>query len=99
MASLYITEHYVPPMDNGNLIPAVTMPPIAEQKETIGGASVQSDAFNSLTRLVALHADAACSVAFGADPTATAANRRIAGSITEFFTVTPGHKVAVITND
>ena len=97
MASVYITEHYAPKLVAGNMLPAVSMPPIAEQKITIG-ASTQSSAFNALTQVVGIHAEAVCSVAFGADPTATSANRRLAANSTEYFEVTAGHKVAVITN-
>ena len=98
MASVYLTEHYAPKFVGGNLLPAVSMPPIAEQKITIGGASVASSAFNALTQVLGVHAEAVCSVAFGAAPTATSANRRLAAHSTEYFEVTPGQKVAIITN-
>ena len=97
MASVYITEHYAPKFVGGNLLPAVSMPPIAEQKIPIG-ITTQSSAFNSLTQVIGVHAEAACSVAFGANPTATTANRRLAANSTEYFEVTPGQKVAVVTN-
>ena len=37
-------------------------------------------------------------IPFGADPTATADSKRMAAGQTEYFTVAPGDKVAVITN-
>ncbi|MBP9714802.1 MAG: hypothetical protein KBD60_14140, partial [Sterolibacterium sp.] len=74
-------------------------PSITEQTPVvIGGGSLQSAAFNGATRVVRLHTDAICSVAFGANPTATANTKRMAANSTEYFGVEPGHKVAVITN-
>lgn len=71
-------------------------PSIGNQQVAIGGASVQSLAFNDATRFVRLHADAACRVLFGANPTALATSMRIPAGGTEYFGVAPGHKLAVI---
>lgn len=98
MAVLYVTECYAPHLVAGNMLPAVEMPPIAEQVVAIGGTSTASSAFNTLTKVVRLHTDAICSVAFGADPTATTSTMRLSAGSTEYFEVTPGQKVAVITN-
>lgn len=73
-------------------------PPVAEQTVAIGGASAQSAAFNAATQVVRVHADAICSIAFGANPTATASTMRMAAGQTEYFAVNPGDKIAVITN-
>lgn len=97
MASLYITEF----ADIGAIkgpTPIADTPANTVQKVTIGGSSTQSSAFASNTRLVRLHTDAICSVLFGSNPTATASHSRMSADTTEYFAVTPGHKVAVITN-
>ena len=73
-------------------------PPQAEQTVSIGGASVPSAAFGSRTRMVRIHTDAICSIAWGQSPVATTVNMRLAANQTEFFGVTPGFKVAVIAN-
>jgi hypothetical protein len=98
MAKVYVTEHVRPTMYAGNLLPVAAMPPLATQNVAIGAGSVQSSAFNAATKMVAVHADAICSVEFGANPTATANSRRLAANSTEYFEVFPGHKIAVITN-
>lgn len=57
-----------------------------------------SVAFRSITRLVRLHTDAICSVAFGPNPTATTSNQRMAAGQTEYKFVRPGDKVSAVTN-
>ena len=47
---------------------------------------------------VRVHADAICSIKFGSAPVATTANMRLAANQTEYFQVSPGDKVSVITN-
>lgn len=101
MAVLYIAEFAQLPIYQGNNVPAPEMPPIAEQTVAIG-AEADSAAFNAKTRVVRVHTDAICSIAFGASPTATTSNARLAANSTEFFSVrpdlTPGLKLSVITN-
>lgn len=79
-------------------VQAAVEPAVTDQTVSIGGASVQSSAFNAKTGLVRIHTDSICSIAFGANPTATATSARLAANQTEYFSVFPGHKVAVITN-
>jgi hypothetical protein len=98
MASLYITEFAQLGQQQGEAVQMPLGPPLAEQKLAIGGASTPSAAFNAATRLVRLHTDAICSVAFGAAPVAAATNARLAANTTEYYGVPPGSKVAVITN-
>lgn len=99
MAVVYISEYAEQARDNrGYLLPAGQEPSLAEQTVAIGGASAQSAAFNAKTRFVRIHTDAICSLKFGSNPTATATTPRMPANGTEFFGVTPGHKVAVITN-
>lgn len=98
MAVLYISEYQVMPIDGRGIVPAGAEPAVATQTVAIGGSSTQSSAFNALTRFVRIHTDAICSIAFGANPTATTSTARMAANQTEFFGVVPGQKVAVITN-
>lgn len=99
MATLYITEFALMGQVPNSAAQMPQQPPLAEQTVTIG-ASTQSAAFNAKTRFVRLHTDAICSVEFGTNPTATAANARLAANQTEFHGVPEGgaFKVAVITN-
>lgn len=99
MAVLYITEYAgLMPSPPGGVGQIPVEPPLAEQTVAIGGSSVASNAFNAGTTLVRLHADAICSVEFGATPTATATKARMAANQTEYKGVSFGLKVAVITN-
>ena len=90
MSSLYIAEF----VDGAGALQAAQMPPISEQKVTISGTSAQSAAFGC--KVIRVHTDVACHVAFGANPTATTSNMRLQADTTEYFGVTPGNKVAVI---
>lgn len=95
MAVLFIAEF----TDHAfSRIPVAPMPPLAEQTVAIGGASTQSSAFSSSTKVVRVHADAICSIAIGSNPTATATKLRMDAGQTEYFGVTPGDKIAVISN-
>jgi hypothetical protein len=99
MAVVYIQEYAEQARDNNaRTIPAGQEPPVTSQTVAIGGASVQSSAFNAKTCFVRIHTDAICSVKFGSNPTVTATDARLAANTTEFFGVRPGEKVAVITN-
>lgn len=98
MAKIYITEHDRPSVSYGNLMPVVKMPPIATMTAPIAGTTTQSSGFGTTTFMICIHADTICSVEFGSNPTATTSSRRIASNATEYFEVTPGHKVAVISN-
>ena len=75
------------------------LPGLAEQTVAIGASSTQSAPFNVNTRFVRLCADVACAVAFGRNPTASAANMLIASNIPEYFEVSgtpPPRSIAVI---
>ena len=94
MAVLFITEF-------SSLDPsgsAAVAPPVTDQTVAIGGASAQSSAFATNTRVIRVHTDAICSILIGANPTATATKGRLAAGQTEYFVVKPGDKIAVITN-
>jgi hypothetical protein len=94
MATLYIAEFETLGV-GGNLAP---MPPVTEQTRSLSGSSAQSSAFNAKTRYVRLTTDAICSIAFGANPTATTSNMRFPANHAEYFAVQPGDKLAAITN-
>jgi hypothetical protein len=63
---------------------------------TASGTSQQSAAFNVSTNMIAVQSDEAVHVARAANPTATTSNYKITAGSTQFFTVTPGEKVAII---
>lgn len=101
MATLYIAELSNTGVSNTTAnLQIAAMPPIAEQTVAIAAGSAQSNAFNGQTKYVRLHTDSICSVAFGANPTATATNARLAAGTTEYFAIPQNQsfKVAVITN-
>jgi hypothetical protein len=74
-------------------------PRAAYQQVAITAGSVQSSAFGDTTRMIRVHADAACRINIGSNPTAAAGtSMRMAAGQTEYFGVIPGHKLAVITS-
>lgn len=103
MATLYVTEFKaIEPVTKAwgaqAFVQAAEQPAVAEQTVAIGGSSTASSAFNASTTFVRLHTDSICSIEFGPTPTASATTARMAADQTEYFGVTPGTKVAVISN-
>jgi hypothetical protein len=101
MAKVYITEYARQARDaSGFQMVVADEPPVANQTVAIGASSVQSNAFNDLTRFVRVSTDAVCSIECGTDPTATTSTRRMPANTTEYFGVPLGgaYKIAVITN-
>jgi hypothetical protein len=100
VATLYISEFIQGVSGIGTTVAQMLpQPSVVDQTVAIGASSAQSAAFNNLTKAVLIRTDAICSIAFGSDPTATAANFRLApGDPPIPFAVSPGQKVAVITN-
>lgn len=96
MSNLYITEYGQRAMDGACIEPAITT-----QAVTFTTASVQSAVLNASTRYVRLQADATCTLAFGANPTAvTNQPTRLTLNTPEVFAVrgnTAQIKIAVIT--
>jgi hypothetical protein len=88
------TRHYVPIADAsaGSI----------DQSVPIGGASTNSNAFDTNTTLIRVHADAICAINISANPTAIAAGStgttRMAASTTEYYGVKPGQFLAVISS-
>ena len=98
MAKLYIREY-----GNVGYLPAGAAqigaePGVDQIPVAIGGGSLQSAAFDGGTRMVRIHTDAICSIAFGVNPTATVNSARMAAGATEYFAVASGSKIAVISN-
>ena len=99
MASLYVTEYSL----NGWVqTPPITAPPLqsiqADYEVAIGAGSTQSPAFQANTYVIQINCDAACSIAYGSNPTAVPTAHRLAANETRFYLVSPGNKLAVITN-
>lgn len=94
-----ITEYQNLGMDANGARVAVGMEPArAVQQIAESGTSAACAAdFQDTTRFVRIHTTAAIRIAFGKTPTAAATSQRMAANATEFFGVTPGHRVAVIT--
>ncbi len=94
MATLYITEY-----TGTQNLPIAETPAIAQQNLTISGASNSCQPFNSNTAYIRVHTDAICSLQIGGlAPVATTASPRMPADATEYFSVRPGDKLAVITN-
>ncbi len=105
MSTLFITEYAIVGKDtNGRAMQVPQEPPLAEQTIAIGGASVQSNAFNARTGLIRVHTDVICSKVIGPNPTATTAKGRMAANTTEYTAIDtqvvnpPALKLAVIAN-
>lgn len=96
---VYIQEYARQPIDRNNrLLRAGEEPAVTSQTVAVTVGSVQSNPFNAATGFIRVHTDVVCSVAFGLNPTATTTSMRLAANTTEFFGVTPGHRIAVIQN-
>lgn len=80
----------------GSKVPTGAEPAKVQQQVVVSGGSVQSDAFADSTRFVRVHTDVAVRIKFGANPSADGSSMRMGPGSTEFFGVTPGHKMAVI---
>jgi hypothetical protein len=87
MSKLYISEYARVTQASGpgnTAVQAPEEPPVATQVVDFTSGAAQSAAFNAKTRFVRLHADAICSVKFGAAPTATVSDPRLALGQTEY---------------
>lgn len=97
MAILDVTEYSSLSTDTvGNQVMTGQEPCLLNQQVAIGGSSAQSAAFGDTTKFVRVHADAACRVSLGSNPTASATSMRIGAGGTEYLGVRPGLKIAVI---
>lgn len=99
MATLYITEYPITEHNRWGFQAQVGVEPaLATQTVSVGGSSTQSSAFGDGTKLIRVNTDTTCSVAIGANPTATSSTTRLPANMTEYFRVEAGHKLAVISN-
>jgi hypothetical protein len=96
-ASLYVTE-FVGAPPTSVYYQAVKQPEVTTQVLSIGGSSVQSAPFGSTTGIVRVQADAACHIVVNGSPTATSTSMKLTAGQTEYFVVTPGQILAVITD-
>lgn len=97
MATLYIEEYDTLPQDaNGATLPIVPVP-VTNQKVTIAGTSAKSAATDGKTKFVRLISDTACQYAIADDPTASATSLFLPANVPIDRQITPGHKIAVIT--
>ena len=60
------------------------------------GTSAQSSAFQGSTNIIRVCASQDCFILFGASPTATTSSIFMPAGVVEYFSVTPGQKVAAI---
>ncbi len=100
MATLYVTEFSAQHTDQGRPVPVAYCPLITNNNVAIGGGSVQSNPFSAQTNLIRVHADAICSIRIGLNPSASAADARMAQNQTEYFgfEAGKGFQIAVIIN-
>jgi len=83
-----------------SLVQVAKQPASADQAPiSVSGSSAQSAAFGSATRYVRLNCDVVVSFVFGSSPTATTNNARLPANAVEYFQVTGGQKLAVISNN
>lgn len=97
MTTLYVAEFSS--IRNAGAYPAqvVQMPPLAEQTVAIGASSVPcTNAFGSSTTTIRVAVDTNCCILIGAAPTATTAKCYMPTGTVEYFSVSPGDKIAVI---
>jgi hypothetical protein len=97
MTKLFISEFQTLPNGQwkGRSMQCVPLPSLGTQVINLG-ASTQSAAMQTGTQVVRLHAVAACHVVVGANPTATTNDMRLGEGQTEYFSIEPGLKIAVI---
>jgi hypothetical protein len=98
-ATLYISE-----FSSGVTLVGTTQsqilpqPCLTDQTVALSGVSAQSAAFNAKTHFVSLICDEGCSIAIGANPTASTSNFLLQHGVQVIFGVAPGQIVAAITN-
>jgi hypothetical protein len=102
MSILYISEYTeLPTAQFSGYRPMAPEPSVIDQTIAIGGSSAASLPFSGKTNFVRIHTDSICSIQFSnasTTATATTVNKRLAINQTEYFSVTPGGTVAVISN-
>lgn len=95
MATLHISEAASLGEDGrGKQIPVFPEPARTTQAVTFTTAT-QSSAFGKDTRFIRIYSTAACHIAFGSNPTATASSPKYAGETEYFRVVNGGDKLSV----
>lgn len=95
MANAYISEHsHKGDEARGMPVEAPTQPAVATQKVSFTTTAGASSAFGTGTHFVRIITDAACHVAFGADPTATTNDPVLPANVIEYHHVRPGLKAS-----
>lgn len=83
---LFITEFSKLAVAHQNHVAQAPMiPPTAEQALEIGIESKQSEFFHGSARMIMVHAEAACCLAFGKDPIAKPEFHRLGPGETRFY--------------
>lgn len=106
MANVSITEFqgigYVAPAYDGMSFKTPAQAPFYSDKTTVEQTLLtvagQSAPFNQYTNMIRVHTDAPIKISIGSNPGATANSPRLAANQTEYFTVTPGHKLSFVTS-
>jgi hypothetical protein len=95
---MFIVEFATTAIDaGGGAVAAPKYPPVRSQPAmTIDVVSTQSAPF--IGRFIQFHTDAPCSIAIGENPVADPLYDRMDGGDLRYVGVTPGHRLAVITN-
>jgi len=97
MAFLYITEFAGLDPGGGRNTQVAALPPLFEQKLAIGG-EIDTAALLAKTKIVRLHTDAICHIAYvtSGNPVANATKLRMSAEATEYFAVAGGGVISVI---
>jgi hypothetical protein len=111
MAKLYISEYVglavVGRFAGASGVGAMAQEPavVDQTPVAISGTQAQSAAFGSTTKFIRVHTDVICSILIGptslnsgAGPEATTSNKRLAANQTEYFGVSAGQLLSVISN-
>jgi hypothetical protein len=86
MSSVWLEEYQGVPSGVGGTIPAHSAKNfLTSQVLTLSGTSQQSTAFQAGTTHVVVHADAACYIEFGTDPTVTTEIHLASGVYRDFI--------------
>lgn len=97
-AKLYVSEYKEVGNAQGHVAQIALEPVIADQVVDYSGGVASSNAFKGSTQYVRVLCDTQCSVQFGTAPTATTSTKLLPALTAEYFGVSPGFKISVISN-
>ena len=97
MATLYIAEYSRLPQVSGGQPQIAAEPAIATQVVTYS-TTTASAAFDAKTNFIAITSPGIFSYTVGKTPTATTSHFRVPADAILFMAVTPGDKIAAVTN-